>query len=207
MSRFQLFITVTLLLLVGWLITLTLVQFRGVQDLAGLKTEVTQTAQDNSVVAPDFSETIASQAATLADLTARLESLEEKPTQKTTTTNPAVSFQKQVIYLGSASTNKNEWTNTGLEVTLDSADYPANVQTIFEAGLSIVGGEAGARLINKTSGAIITASEVSHNTNTVTWKTSSSFKLHSGKNIYAVQARSTSGEIANVAGARLVISQ
>ena len=209
MSRWQWFILGALIILTTGVVALAVVQFQVVGDLAEFKQTVqTQTTRVNDSPTPDFSETIASQAATITDLVARVESLEEKPTQPTTTTSTTPpSFQKQVIYLGSASTTKTSWTDTGLEVILDSADYPATVNVVFEAGLSIVGGEAGTRLINKTTGAIITASEVSHNTNTFTWKTYNSFKLHAGKNTYAVQARSTSGETANIAGARLVISQ
>ncbi len=153
--------------------------------------------------------------ASLAGLLARVEVLESKngETALTQTSEPAAvspapaaSFQPQNLYLGSSSTTSREWYQTGLEVEVDSADYPAAVKAVFEAGLSIVGGEAWARLINKTSGAIISVTEVMHNSGTVTWKSSPAFKLHTGKNVYAVEIKSSSGETANMSGSRLRLS-
>jgi hypothetical protein len=116
-------------------------------------------------------------------------------------------FQPQSLYLGAASTTQREWTATGLEVAINSSDYPADVNAVFEAGLSIIGGEAWARIKNKTTGAIISASEVMHNNSTVAWKTSGSFKLHTGNNIYSVELRSSSDEKADLSGSRLRLSR
>ncbi|MDP4031206.1 MAG: hypothetical protein Q8P47_02870, partial [Candidatus Beckwithbacteria bacterium] len=99
------------------------------------------------------------------------------------------------------------WTETGAQVQLNSANYPAGVNAVFEAGLSIIGGEAWARLKNKTTGAIISVSEVSHNNSAVAWKGSGAFKLHSGNNLYVVEIKSSSGETANLSGSRLQLSQ
>jgi len=165
--------------------------------------------------------TLAALQATISGLLKRLEILEtgqnvvapETPTFPSS--SPAASgqtaakavFQTQVLYLGSASTTERDWTETGAQVWLNSANYPAGVNAVFEAGLSIIGGEAWARLKNKTTGAIISASEVFHNNSTVSWKGSGAFKLHPGNNLYVVELKSTSGETANLAGSRLQLSQ
>jgi len=151
--------------------------------------------------------------ASVSSLLSRINQLEQSQTSDpaigattTTSTTPTIVFQPQTIYLGSANTIKHEWTNTGTQVSLNTADYPAAVNAVFEAGLSIVGGEAWARLINQTTGAVMSITEVFHNNSNITWKTSPSFKLHSGYNTYEVQLKSTSGETANLSGARLKIS-
>lgn len=120
---------------------------------------------------------------------------------------PSIPFQPQIIYLGSASTTQTDWTATNVEVKLNSNDYPADVIAYFEAGLSIVNGEAWARLKNKTSGAIMSITEIYNNTNSIIWKTSPSFKLHSGNNVYVVEIKSSSNELANLSGARITISK
>ena len=153
--------------------------------------------------------------ASISALVSRVETLEKKvatasfsQTTSLTLTAPSdIAFQKQVIYLGSASSHERNWTNTGIEVTLNSDDYPSNVTAVFEAGLSIIGGEAWARLLNTTNGAIINVSEITHNNSTTTWKSSPSFQLYQGNNTYRVQLRSSSGEEVNLSGARLVIDQ
>jgi hypothetical protein len=155
-------------------------------------------------------ESLTSLQASLSGLLDRIENLELTTIQTTTPADSSTSlitFQPQTIYLGSTTSNKRDWTDSGAEVIINSADYPADVAAVFEAGLSIAGGEAWARLKNKTTGAIISITEVSHNTSTVTWKTSPSFKLHPGNYTYIVQLRSTSGETANLSGARLKISR
>jgi hypothetical protein len=139
-------------------------------------------------------------------LTKRLEKLEEKPdTITSNNTNP--NFQKQIIYIGSASTKENNWIDSGVEINLNSSDYPSGVNAVFEAGLSTVGGEAWARLINKTTGAVMDITEISHSTSTTTWKSSHSFNLFEGNNTYSLQIKSSSGEVANFSGARIVISK
>jgi len=154
--------------------------------------------------------------ASVSGLLNRLEQLEESDTKTTTSTKQSTTsytprsttpaFQTQDIYFGSASTTNTSWTDTGLETSLYSNHYPSTVNLYFEAGLSIIGGEVWARLKNKTTGAVIGTSEVSHNNSTVTWKYSQSFKMHSGNNVYVVQLKSTSSETANLSGARLKIS-
>ena len=154
--------------------------------------------------------------ASVSGLLNRLESLENTnsktttPVKTTTSYTPrstTPSFQTQDIFFGSATTTSTSWVDTGQETSLYSAHYPTTVNCYFEAGLSIIGGEVWARLKNKTTGAVIPITEVSHNNNTTTWKNSSAFKLHSGNNTYVVQLKSTSGETANLTGARIKITQ
>lgn len=114
-----------------------------------------------------------------------------------------VQWQPQNIYLGSAATTKTEWTETSAAIQLNSSDYPAEVKAVFEAQLSIVNGEAWARLKNKTTGAIMQVTEIFNNSNTATWKSSPAFKLYYGNNAYVVELKSTTGEQANLSGARL----
>lgn len=155
--------------------------------------------------------------ASVSGLLQRLEALEAKPSSVSSpvpsfqpeTTQAAVkpAFQTQVLYLGSGNTTERDWTETGAQAWLNSASYPSGVNAVFEAGLSIIGGEAWARLKNKTTGAIISVAEVFHNNSTVSWKGSGAFKLHPGNNLYVVEIKSSSGETANLSGSRLQLSQ
>lgn len=148
-------------------------------------------------------------------LQTRITALENQPTPapfsgtsaQTTSTTKTSPATKQVIYLGAASTTKRDWNATGLEVTLNSADYPANTPITFEAGLSAVGGEAWARLVNKTTGGILNTTELSNGTSTPTWKSSPVFYLQPGTNTYAVEMKSTSDEVAQLSGSRLQIGK
>jgi len=160
---------------------------------------------------------VAALQATMAGLLQRLEVLEAgQSTEPLPASSPQISpeplvakpvFQTQVLYLGSGNTIERIWTETAAQLWLNSANYPSGVQAVFEAGLSIIGGEAWARLKNKTTGAVIFISEVSHNNNAVVWKTAPAFKLHPGNNFYVVEIKSSSGETANLAGSRIQLSQ
>lgn len=199
-------VAISLLILgVGWLVV------KGNQttaELTLLKQKPTATTTQTETIKTQLPDSLQN---VLDSLTTRVSTLETEDTSTntqtggTTTTTTTNSWQPQTIYLGSANTNQKDWIETGQEVTINSADYPSNVSTTFEAGLSIVGGEAWARLKNKTTGAVMSVTEVFHNTSTTTWKSSPSFKLHSGNYAYVVELKSTSGETANLAGARVVI--
>lgn len=128
------------------------------------------------------------------------------PSAAATAAVQSYSWQPQNIYLGSATTTKTEWTETSVTIQLNSNDYPSEVKAIFEAQLSIVNGEAWARLKNKTSGAIMQVTEIFSNSNTATWKNSPQFKLHNGTNTYVIELMSTGSEQANLSGARLKLS-
>ncbi|MBT4124188.1 MAG: hypothetical protein HOC16_05190 [Candidatus Pacebacteria bacterium] len=226
MERFKIFVDVMLVLLFVGLITLGISQKKALKKIRSITPKsnqstvvATKSGENQEKIEPDLSfleEANLSLQASISGLLTRLELLEEtdsktedQNTGSVQSTLPAtnLSFQTQDIFIGSASTNNTNWTDSGQEVSLFSGHYPSNVNCYFEAGLSIVGGEVWARLKNKTTGAIIPITELSHNSSTVTWKYSNSFNLHSGNNTYVVQLRSTSGEKANLAGARVKISQ
>ena len=228
MSRFKVFVDATLAVLVIGLITLAIFQARTLRQIKDLK-PITETPAsintanplEKETSAPSFSlfeEANSALQASVSSLITRLEDLEKDDTKTTTTTTSKGStsytprsttpaFQTQDIFLGSATTTSNSWVDTGQETSLYSGHYPDNVNCYFEASLSIIGGEAWARLKNKTTGVVISVTEINHNNSTVTWKNSSAFKLHPGNNNYVVQLKSTSGETANLVGARIKISQ
>ncbi len=199
------------------------------KNLKKLKTTQPQTIQNASIntaeITDEADETPAFSSfeqanlalqASVSSLLSRLEILETTDTKKTSSNQGSVSytpvsttpaFQPQDIFLGSASTTSTSWVDTSQETSIYSAHYPVNVKVYFEAGLSIIGGEAHARLKNKTTGSVVQNSHVSHNNDTVTWKYSPSFSLHQGNNIYVVQLKSTSSEKATLDGARIKITQ
>ncbi|MBU2052174.1 hypothetical protein KKH13_03155, partial [Patescibacteria group bacterium] len=175
----------------------------------GVATPPPQPRADRPLV--EDNDALAALQATISSLLKRLEILEadknipspaesqpeaDRSVVEAQTVTKAV-FPTQVLYLGAGSTTERNWTETGAQVQLNSANYPAGVNVVFEAGLSIIGGEVWARLKNKTTGAIISISEVSHNNSTVAWKGSGAFKLHPGNNLYVVELKSSSGETAN----------
>lgn len=114
------------------------------------------------------------------------------------------SVKEQIFYMGSGSTNNRDWkTIDAATITIDSNNFIIH-EVRFEAGLSIIGGEVHARLINKDSGGFISNSELQHNNQTATWK-SNVINLIPGNNTYQVQLKSTSGETATLHGARIKI--
>lgn len=145
--------------------------------------------------------------ASISALTQRVEKLEGKKQTTPTTTFQPSKFTKQVLYLGSSTTTNREWTDSGVQIELNSADYPANAQVLFEAGLSCTGCESWARLKNKTTNELYTNTELSSGTSQTIWKSSTPIQLTNGKNSYVVEVRSSSGETAYISGARLVISK
>ncbi len=173
------------------------------------------TPSESSTTVPTHSTTVSALEASISGITERLTALEliptpiptTKPTPKTTSTPSTYTPFGEVIYLGSGSSDSRDWKTSGVEITLNSSDYPIGTKMKFEAGLSIIGGEAWARLKNKTTGGIISLSEVSHNTSTTTWKGSPAFSLEAGNNVYEVELRSTSGEVATMQGSRLILTK
>lgn len=118
---------------------------------------------------------------------------------------PSVSqIKEQTAYIGSGSSSNTNWTDIdSATIELNSYNYPNLKKVVFEANLSIVGGEAFARLKNKTSGQVIEISTVSHNSSTPAQKLSGPFGLTSGSNEYIVQLRSSSNEKVTLDSARL----
>jgi hypothetical protein len=154
----------------------------------------------------------------LSDLSSRLKLVENdksssskstpRPTAVPVVSQPvaqvASPIKEQTVYIGSGSSSSTDWTDVNSAVIeLNSANYSNLSRVIFEANLSIVGGNAYARLKNKTTGQIIEISTVSHNNSTSTQKLSGSFGLTAGSNEYIVQLRSSSNEKVVLDGARL----
>jgi hypothetical protein len=124
------------------------------------------------------------------------------PTQSIITASPPL--KEQTVYIGAGSSSSTSWTDINAAVIeLNSANYSTVERVIFEATVSIVGGEASVRLKNKTSGGIIQESTVIHNNSSPTQKLSKSFSLNGGSNEYIVQLRSSSNEKVILDGARL----
>ena len=218
MSLFEkVFSVFVLLLFVGFAILFF--WFEGLRkDVAALKSgqivvantnqaQEPQIATDSAiqVIAQSDLESLQASVSALVDRVTELESGSTSSNSFTTTASPV--FQKQIIHIGSASTKEREWTNSGVEVTLNTSDYPNGVTAQLEVGISIISGQGWARLVNKTTGAIIDISQVYSDSSEVTWKTSPSFKLHPGSNMYELQVRSTSGEVANFSSARIILKK
>lgn len=186
--------------------------------------------QEKSVDSEDFAEIVqvtpSENDATkkeVAQLTEKITSLEEKVTEletsiaesstitsrnsakSTVAKSTPTTSKAEIIYLGAGSTDKREWTESGIEIALNSSSYPAGTQLKFEAGLAITSGEVWARLKNKTTGAIINVSEVYNNSGTTTWKGSAPFTIHPGNNTYVIELRTTSGELGTMQGSRLIV--
>jgi hypothetical protein len=128
----------------------------------------------------------------------------EKKTGGVGTTSGKSALKEQTVFLGSGESSSTNWTDIEkATVELNATNYPGVKQVFFEATLSIVGGEASARLKNKTTGGIIYLSEVKHNSSTPTVKLSAPFWLSGGSNEYVVQVRSSSNEKVFLESARL----
>lgn len=209
MSNLEKIIVGVLFLLVSGVAFLFVLEFQINDDFSKLETtkipssspeETTSSATINRLE-NKIDDLVASSSALLK----RVEKLEETPVAVSSPKATTATFQRQIIHLGSANTTKQPWTDSGVEIKLNSADYPSSVSAVFEVGLSIIGGEAWARLINKTTGSIMAITEISHASSTTTWKNSPSFKLHNGNNTYALQLRSTGGELAIASGAKIIL--
>lgn len=188
---------------------------------AQTKTQPAQIDSNNLTTPQAGQELVAQDKDQLAALKAQLDEVSQsiatlaaKPNQATTpiqsttsTINTTNNPQEHVIYLGQGSTTKRDWTPLeSTKVTLNSHNYSQLEGVVFQASLQIINGQAQARLVNNSTGAIITTTEVSHNNSTATWKKSASFQLHTGTQEYVVELRSTSGEKAELNGARLIIT-
>ncbi len=162
-------------------------------------------------------ELVATEADKIADLKEQLDEIsgvvatltaEPQTITKTITQTVSSSSAKEyVIYLGSGSTTSRDWAEVeGTKTTIDTANYPAINNVEFQASLKILGGEVRARLKNKTTGGIFYDSAVMHNSSTTTWVSRTGLSLRGGSNEYVVELRSTSGELAQLEGARLRIT-
>lgn len=137
-------------------------------------------------------------------LAARLTQVEKKVGLQTVGRQSGPAVKEYIVYLGSGQTDNRDWTDIPSAVaTLNSTNYGQLKAVYFEAALSILGGEAHARLKNLTTGEPFYQTEVFHNASASEWETSSAFSLLSGQNSYIVQLRSSSGEFAVLNGSRI----
>ena len=175
----------------------------------------TTTTEDES--SPADPELVATEDDKIAELKEQLDEIsgavatlaaDPKTITKTVTQTVSTNSTKEyIIYLGSGSTTSREWVEMeGTKTTINTANYPTIKNMEFQASLKIVGGEARARLKNKTTGAIYHDSEVMHNSSNTTWVSQTGLPLHGGNNEYIVELRSTSGELAQLEGARVRIT-
>jgi len=126
--------------------------------------------------------------------------------QQTTIISSDNNIKEHFVYLGTGNTTSREWTNIDATAAIiDTANYKNVKAVYFEAASSIIGGEVHIRLANKTTGGIFNDSELFNNSTSTVWKTSNKISLDRGRNEYIVQLRSTSGEKANLDGARIRI--
>jgi hypothetical protein len=125
---------------------------------------------------------------------------------KLSTTKTSSTPTQTSLFLGSGQTDNRDWiTLTSAAADVDLASYLQIKEVRFEAGLGIIGGEAHARLIDLTTGQPIYTSEIYGNIDPGQWVSSPPLNLPAAKHNYAVQLRSSSGEMANLIGARLRI--
>ena len=175
----------------------------------------TTTTEDES--SPADPELVATEDDKIAELKEQLDEIsgavatlaaDPKTITKTVTQTVSTNSTKEyIIYLGSGSTTSRDWVEMeGTKTTINTANYPTIKNMEFQASLKIVGGEARARLKNKTTGAIYHDSEVMHNSSNTTWVSQTGLPLHGGNNEYIVELRSTSGELAQLEGARVRIT-
>ena len=110
------------------------------------------------------------------------------------------------IPLGSGSTFSREWTDiTSATAPIDSSRYSVIEAVYLEASLHVINGRVYARLVDDTGDRIYHDSEISHNSSTAQWVSSSSISLGGGSRTYKVQLKSDVGEQAIMDQARLRI--
>lgn len=140
----------------------------------------------------------------ITSLEQQLAELQEKVNATPTPNSSSSSVKEAWLPIGSGSTTSTDWTSVDSAiVTLDLGKYPAVKEAYWEGALSIIGGNASARLINQSGGGVISGSEISHNSSKSTWKTSAQLSLPAGKSTIVVQLRSSSSEKAELANSRL----
>ena len=117
---------------------------------------------------------------------------------------PSKENKELTIYLGSGSTTNRDWTTIpSTTFSFDLSNYPRLKEVRLEAALSIIGGEAHARIVSADNNNLLFSPELVHNTSTSTWKVSSPLTFATGAKSYVLQLRSTSDESAMLDGARL----
>lgn len=143
----------------------------------------------------------------ITELKARVSSLEKTNTQSTTTT----STSKSVVYipLGSGGKwgDKDWYTASEYEVSLNPDNYPGYTGMVLEANFKLAenSGTGSIRLYNVTDGSAI-ASQIDTTSNSYTLKSSSSFTLPSGTKTYKLQVKSTQGADLYIQSARIKVN-
>lgn len=144
--------------------------------------------------------------AEIGSLSARVAAVEKKLGVKPKVVNPSSNVKEVMIYLGTGGTDRRDWTDMTAAVADVNFDSYSKIKAVyFEAGLSIVGGEAHARLINLDTNSVFYETEVFNNSSSSVWKTAQVLVLPSGSTKLGVQVKSTSGEYASLDGSRLHI--
>lgn len=144
----------------------------------------------------------------IIDLKSRVAILEKKPT--TTTAKKTTASSKVPVYIpiGTGGSNSNtNWANMpGYEISLDPAEYSGYTSMQLEVNmrLSSAGGDAMTRLATSDGSAI--SSELSTPNTLYSLKTSSGFKLPSGRKTYMMQIKSSAGQEIFIQDARIKVN-
>jgi hypothetical protein len=170
-----------------------------------VETPVAQQATDSSAVSKTEFDLLTTRVIALESASPTV--VTKKETVEKIISAPAATITREYdVYLGSGSTTNREWTDIDSAVAeINTSKYSNITKVIFQASLSIIGGEVQARVKNKTTGAIYHLTEITHNSSVSTWKNSQPFTLTTGNNQYIVQLKSSSSENAILDGARIKI--
>ena len=128
---------------------------------------------------------------------------------RTTTTNTSSTTKKvdSLLYVGNGTSTSHDWTDIpGASIIIDKSEYPPETGVRLESSISIVSGEAYARVKNNTTGSIYHQTQTTHTSSTSSWKTSDTFYLSPGSNEYLIQLRSSNGEEVKLEASRLRVT-
>jgi len=163
---------------------------------------------DGTVVEVD-EERIAQRAADIAidEVVDLIPSPEPKPVAQVVEEKIAgVQVKEFFVPIGGGSASGGDWTSlSSAQVTVDGSKYGKIAAVYFEASLHVINGYVSARLVNNSDGVVYHDSEISHDGNTASLKTSKKIGLAGGGKTYQVQLRSSSGEVGVMDQARLRI--
>lgn len=145
----------------------------------------------------------------IADLRQQIRVLQAQTGSTTLTTTTTTSKAPIYIPIGSGGyTNAPTWTDaSGVEISIDPADYPGYTSATFEDSLRISDPNqtASARLYNATDKSSLTSTEISTTSQSFVIVSSNTFNLTSGRKTYRLQLKS-SGHEAYSQFARIKIS-
>lgn len=125
---------------------------------------------------------------------------------------PAAASSQSVIYIplgsgGGPWGDKDWYTTSEYEISLDPANYPGYKNMVLEATfrLNVVSGTGSVRLYNVTN-SLAVSGQLDTSSNTFSLKTSSSFTLPSGSKTYKLQVKSSDGTPLYVQSARIKVN-